>query len=47
MAGVVNQLFKNAAVAQLGSGLRGSVSAWHGVPMATEMVVLGMHVVEK
>ena len=44
MAGVVNQQFKNASVAKLGSGLRGTISDWHHVEVAAQMTVLGLHV---
>ena len=44
MAGVINQLFKNASVARLDSGLRGAISDWHHVKVAAQMTVLGLQV---
>ena len=44
MSGVVNQLFKNAAVANLESGLRGAISSWQGMPVASHMRILGLQV---
>ena len=42
MSGIVNALLKHSAVATLGSGLRGRIGSWHGLPIAGSMIVLGL-----
>ena len=44
MAGVINQMFKNASVSNLCSGLRGGIAMWDGLPVSNQMVVLGLQV---
>ena len=44
MAGVVNQLFKRASVATVGTGLRGTIGTWNGIAVAARLTVLGLQV---